>query len=81
MYFRSSDCSCAAGQSNWTRLHNWTVPASDAVLNIFLKIGKAILNPADVLLDISFNFHTLVVQYQASGFLDFTFASSTLPFT
>jgi hypothetical protein len=41
-------------------------------LNILLEITIALLNFADILLDIAFNLHSFVVQYHASGFLDFT---------
>jgi hypothetical protein len=44
-----------------TRLLCLAMLVLDAVLNIFLQITKARLDFADVLLDISFYLHTLVV--------------------
>jgi hypothetical protein len=40
---------------------------------IFLEVTKAHLTLADVLLDISFYLHPLVVQNLAGDFLNFTF--------
>lgn len=45
-----------------------------AFLEFVLDVTKARLNLADVLLDISFNFHSIVVQYHTGGFLDFAFS-------
>jgi len=48
--------------------------------NIFLEIPKAGSNLTALLLDISFYFQTIVVQYHARSFLNLPLASSTRPF-
>ena len=76
MYLRASRYDLAADPNQTGLLHGPAMLVLDIVnifLNIFLEITKTRLNLADVLLDISFYLHTLVIQYHASGFLDFTF--------
>jgi len=73
MYLSEPCCGGAAGHTVWTRLQSSAMLVLDTILNIFLEVTKALLDLADVFLDISFYLHTLVVQYHAGGFFDFTF--------